>query len=116
MDKLDGRRLEIENIAAASILVREALAASASGRFVAPTLLVLADFNLDNDDRAFELMGRARMRPLVDARGGTMVKSTHAYDNIFTSDPALLSVDTRKVGSKLRSGAVDLAAMIDDDS
>ena len=120
MDKLDGRRLEIENLAAATILLREQLAASVSGKRngALPTLLVLADFNLDIDDPVFELMDRVGMRPLVDACGGTMVKSDHAYDNIYISEstPARhAGASKRVVGSKLRSGTVDLAAVISDD-
>lgn len=121
LDKLDGRRLEVENLAAASILIREQLAASVrgKGKNAMPTLLVLADFNLDSDDPAFELMDRAGLRPLVDAQGSTMVKSDHAYDNIFASDPTPVGNATaskRVVGSKLRSGAVDLATVISDDT
>ena len=120
MDKLDGRRLEVENLAAASILIREQLAASVrgEGRTALPTLLVLADFNLDSDDPAFELMAQAGLHPLIDAQGGTMVKSDHAYDNIFSSGPAPAGSATagkHMVGSKLKSDVVDLATVINDD-
>ena len=47
-----------------------------------------------------------------------MVKSDHAYDNIFSSDPhpvGKAAAKKRVVGSKLRSGTVDLATVISDD-
>ena len=117
MDKLDGRRLEVENLAAASVLLREQLARSRGRGKALPTLFVLADFNLDSDDPAFSVMERAGMRPLVDTAGGTMVKSSHAYDNIFSSSAATTTTAAgggagRGVGCKLRSGAVDLAAVM----
>ena len=113
MDKLDGRRLEVENLAAASVLLREQLARSRpqTAGAIQPTLLVLADFNLDMDDEAFGVMERAGLRPLVNAAGGTMVRSAHTYDNIFSSSYA---ASVGQVGSSVRSGAVDLAAVMND--
>ena len=128
MDPLDGRRLEVENLAATSVLLEQQLQAwkqrTDGGLLRIKTKLVLlADFNLDHGDPAFEaLQGAAKLRPHVRLAGGTMVKSEHSYDNIWIS-PSSLSphqqpdsrqkVGKQKVGDVLRSGGVNLAAMMD---
>ena len=112
LDPLDGRRLEVENLAAASVLLREQLAARRAADQRPPALLLLADFNLDEEDAAFGALRQVGLTPLVHELGGTMVKSSHAYDNIWTSELEAQQAQVG-VGKSLRSGTVDLAKVME---